>query len=134
MKGLKKWQVALMIMGVLIGGLFYAKEAMEKNLEALSQEQMQSFDMLKLEDGVFKGSYSALPVMAKVEVTIQDKVIKDIQLVQHNNGQGADAESILTEVVNRQNVNVEVVSGATNSSMVILKAVEDALIKSAGIQ
>lgn len=128
----KKALIIIMIMVILIGGVLYTIGFITHNFESLSQVKMQSFDMSKIKNGVFKGSYSSLPVSATVEVTIQDKSIIQINLLKHFNGQGTKAESILNQVVDRQNVNVDTISGATYSSIVILKAVEDALNKSVG--
>ncbi|WP_313562885.1 FMN-binding protein [Ruminiclostridium cellobioparum] len=40
---------------------------------------------------------------------------------------GAKAEAIVDKIISEQSVTVDVISGATNSSKVILKAVENAL-------
>lgn len=50
-----------------------------------------------------------------------------IDLVKHNHGKGASAEIITDKVTEAQSLDVDIVSGATSSSKVILKAIEDAL-------
>ena len=42
-------------------------------------------------------------------------------------GKGSQAEKIVNEVVNKQSLDVDLVSGATISSKVIIKSVENAL-------
>jgi uncharacterized protein with FMN-binding domain len=49
--------------------------------------------------------------------------------VKHVNGQGKPAEVITEKVIETQSLQVDVVSGATYSSKVILKAIENALAK-----
>jgi uncharacterized protein with FMN-binding domain len=60
-------------------------------------------------------------------VTINNHKITGIELVKHNHGQGAPAEVITGKVVEAQTLEVDIVSGATYSSKVILKAIENAL-------
>ena len=68
-----------------------------------------------------------MPVSAKVSVTIKDHRIESIELLEHNNGQGAGAEVIPSIVVEKQTMQIDTISGATYSSKVILKAIENAL-------
>jgi len=48
-------------------------------------------------------------------------------ILEHDNGKGGKAEKIVDDVIKAQSLNVDVVSGATVSSKVILKAGEMAL-------
>lgn len=68
-------------------------------------------------------------VKSVVLVKVQDHFIKDIKIVKHRNGKGAKAEIITVEVIKKQSLKVDAVTGATASSNVILKAIEDALKK-----
>ncbi|MBQ2744092.1 MAG: FMN-binding protein [Lachnospiraceae bacterium] len=89
-----------------------------------------SFDDIDLEnikDGVYDGEYDAGYIYARVEVEIIKGEIISIHLVEHRNEQGKKAESILEDVVSNQKIDVDAVSGATNSSNVIKKAIENAL-------
>lgn len=81
------------------------------------------------EDGQYFGEYDVNFISAKVEVDIKDKKISDIKLIEHKNERGAKAEVIPERVVNSQSLKVDAVSGATNSSKVILKAIQNALDK-----
>lgn len=102
---------------------------LEKNLDELTTMEIKDVDLSKVKDGTFTGYYQVLPVDAKVEVTVENHVIKNIKLVEHGNGKGQAAEVIPQMVVEAQSLDVEAVSGATYSSMVILKAIEKALIE-----
>ena len=67
-------------------------------------------------------------VYAKVKVTVQSGVITNIDILEHKNGRGSSAEVVADRIIEEQKINVEAVSGATNSSTVIKKAVENALM------
>lgn len=52
---------------------------------------------------------------------------RNITILQHDNGLGSTAESIVNDVVQEQSLDIDAVSGATVSSKYILKAVENAI-------
>ena len=66
-------------------------------------------------------------VYAKVEVTVQNGVITNIDILEHKNRRGSHAEVVVDRIIEEQKIDVDAVSGATNSSTVIKKAVENAL-------
>jgi uncharacterized protein with FMN-binding domain len=90
--------------------------------------EIAQINLSAIEDGIYIGSYFAFPVSAQVSVTVKDHVITAIELVKHENGQGAPAEVIPGKVIESQSLQVDSVSGATYSSRVILKAIENALL------
>ena len=81
------------------------------------------------EDGKYIGEFDADVISAKVEVEIKNKKISNINILEHKNERGTPAEVITKKVVDAQNLKVDTISGATNSSKVILKAIENALTK-----
>lgn len=78
-------------------------------------------------DGSYIGAYDAGYIYAKVQVTVKDGFITEITILEHDNERGQKAEVITGTIVKEQKINVDAVSGATNSSLVIKKAVENAL-------
>ncbi len=96
-------------------------------LESLKDISVKDVDLSAIPDGTFTGKHEVFPVMVTVEVTVSNHVITEIKLVRHFNGQGQEAESIPDTVVEKQSLAVDVVSGATYSSKVILLAIKDAL-------
>mgnify|MGYP000557276605 CR=1 FL=1 len=84
-------------------------------------------DLINISDGLYTGEYSAGVVKAFVEVQVKDNRITDIIIKEHDNGLGKPAEKITEEIILHQSLNVDVISGATLSSNVIRKAVEEAL-------
>lgn len=85
----------------------------------------------KLADGVYEGSYRHGPNSAKVRVIISQGKIVDIELLKHfASWKGDKANEIIPQrIVAEQSTAVDAVSGATNSSRVIMNAVQKALEK-----
>lgn len=126
----KPIKVILVILGVVVllivaGVIFFS--SVNRDLEALADIPMKDVDLSSVSDGTYEGDYSSFPVSVTVEVTVRDHRIADINLLKHVNGQGQTAESITETVIREQSLEVDLVSGATYSSKVILLAVEDAL-------
>lgn len=123
----------LLILGALLviaAGFFAARglfARLEANLAELVAMEMSNLNLANIEDGTYVGSYSMFPVTAEVKVTVQDHLITSIELTKHNHGKGAAAEVIPSKVVEAQSLQVDAVSGATYSSKVIMKAIENAL-------
>jgi len=80
-----------------------------------------------LEDGQYIGEFEKGLVAAEVTVLVRDHAIESIEILRHDNGKGKKAERIVDDIVARQSLQVDIISGATYSSTVILKAVENAL-------
>lgn len=100
-----------------------------RQVDAIS---ISDVNLTDVPDGVYEGSCKTLLVSADVKVTVQDHQIKEIELVRHDHGQGSSAEVIPDRILEAQSLEVDIVSGATASSKVILKAVENALTLGAG--
>lgn len=88
-----------------------------------------TFNLAALADGAYTGACNNGLVSAKVEVAVQDHAIADVRILEHRNGMGKAAESIVDTVTAQQSLEVDTVSGATLSSQTILKAIENALSK-----
>ena len=86
-----------------------------------------------LQDGVYEGSYSSFPNSAKVEVTVAEQRIAKVEIIEHfASSRGKRAEDAIPKrIVEEQSTEVDAVSGATNSSRVIMNAAQDALKKAA---
>ena len=84
-------------------------------------------DASNIPDGVYVGDYDVSLIYAKVEVFVENEAISDIKILEHRNGRGANAERIIADIVAQQKLDVDAITGATNSSIVIKKAVDNAL-------
>ena len=118
--------VLVIILGVIIGAKLFMN-SIEANMKELTVLTIPNVDITNAEDGTYEGSYEVFPVAAKVKVTLENHKIKAIELIEHKNGQGKAAEVLPDKVVEAQTLDVDIVSGATYSSKVILKAIENAL-------
>ncbi|NVM26832.1 MAG: FMN-binding protein [Desulfobacterales bacterium] len=84
----------------------------------------------KLVDGSYEGSYEAGPNKAVVKVAIKNNEIVSIQILKHRAWKGKKAESVIPGIIiEKQSTEVDAVSGATNSSRVIMNAVQRAIEK-----
>lgn len=101
----------------------------EDNMSSLLTVEIEEINLSAVEDGIFEGSYKALPIDVTVKVLVVDHAITDIEILKHFNGQGEAAEIITESVITAQSLSVDAISGATYSSKVILKAIENALQK-----
>ncbi len=89
--------------------------------------ELVSPDLALIADGTYVGSHRSGLVSAKVELTVKDHAISSFVIKKHRCGKGRPAEAIAARVLEKQTLAVDVVSGATASSRVILKAAEKAL-------
>lgn len=128
---MKKKYKALIIVGaiavVLAAAGFIGISILQTNLEELKKTELKNIDLSAIPDGVYTGSYSRFPGSAEVSVTVSGHKITDITLIKHVSGRGQAAGAVTGRVVEAQSLGVDVVSGATTSSKVILLAIEDAL-------
>ena len=116
---------ALLVIGLLAGGLYLKSIGDYKaKVNALTFDEI---DLTKVEDGVYEGQCDTGVVRVRVQVTIRNHQLESIELLEHENGRGTPAEAILDQMVQNQTTAVDAVSGATCSSKVIRKAVENAL-------
>ena len=97
--------------------------------QAVRETTVDEINISDVPDGIYIGEYDVNFIYAKVEVTVQDGKITNIELLEHKNERGKPAEAILGKMIDAQRINVDAVSGATNSSTVIKKAAENALKK-----
>lgn len=128
-KGIRKMiivVVALVIIG--IGGFaIHSLLRNEKYQNAIKNIRIQEVNLETIDDGKYIGEYDVDYISAKVKVTVDKHEIKSIDCIYHNNDRGEKATSILDSMVSEQKIKVDTISGATNSSKVLQKAVELAL-------
>ena len=129
-----KRSVRILILGLsivmLLGiGSFFAFSHIEQRLLNLENLPVMHEIPRSLADGTYDGTYSTFPIKVRVQVHVVNKQMQAIELLEHRNGQGSAASAILDDVVAKQSLTVDTISGATYSSIVMLKAVEDALNK-----
>ena len=128
----KRHIVLIVLLSILIVGaaaVLLAYNSINESLKELEVMPIRDIDLTQIADGTYDGVWSTFPVAAEVRVTVKNHAITVIQLVKHDNGMGSAAEVLPEKVIEAQSLNVDIVSGATHSSKVILKAIENALEK-----
>jgi len=116
----------LLFLIALIFMVVYLKNVADYK-KAVKETTFSGIDISNIPDGVYAGEYDVDFVYAKVEVTVQNGTVTNIDILEHKNGRGKPAEIITDRIIEEQKIDVDTISGATNSSIVIKKAVENAL-------
>ncbi len=96
----------------------------KKELKAL---KIENIDFKKVGNGEYAGEYNININSARVRVFVKDGVVQKIDILKHHHGPGYGADKIPEEIIKKQTLEVDAVSGATKSSIVLKKAVENAL-------
>ncbi|MBN7575871.1 MULTISPECIES: FMN-binding protein [Clostridium] len=115
----------VVLSGIIIGGKYLISvRNYQRTIKGLT---INKVDLSKIPDGKYIGSYDVNLISAKVSVTVKNHKIENIDLLEHKTDRGKPAEVIPDMVVKAQSLQVDNISGATNSSKTILKAIENAL-------
>ena len=118
--------VMLLVLISLVWGIIYLKSVTDYK-QAVKETTFEEINISDISDGVYIGEYDVNFIYAKVEVTVQNGEITNINILEHRNERGKAAEAITNKIVDEQKIDVDAISGATTSSTVIKKAVENAL-------
>ena len=118
--------ILLLLLIGLICGLVYLKKVADYK-RAVGETTIGEIDIADVSDGIYIGEYDVNFIYAKVEVTVENGKIVSINILKHRHERGKAAETIIDKIIDEQKIDVDAVSGATNSSTVIKKAVENAL-------
>jgi uncharacterized protein with FMN-binding domain len=76
--------------------------------------------------GTYEGSATCLHVVARVRVTVSSTGVSSVELLKRPFG---NMDLLVDRIVKAGGVPVDVITGATVSSKVVMKAVDDALMK-----
>lgn len=129
--------VLLVVVGVFALGMGGMLLAAEPGLREARELVIADVDFASLRDGSYQGAYQGVKDSLRdttVQVTVASGRVTGIQVT---GGAMANEPSLrllgglLDRVVQAQSLQVDVVSGATVSSQVLLKAVENALSQAA---
>ncbi len=124
----KKIIFIVLVVIIVLGGAngakyYYELSSYRKAVNAIS---IGEIDLTVIPDGIYTGSFNTIWIKATVEVTVKGHRIVDIML-DHYHDRGETADVIPDKVIAAQSLQVDTISGATNSSKIILKAIENAL-------
>jgi uncharacterized protein with FMN-binding domain len=129
----RKTKVLIIILSLLAfliaAGIFGFVNMSQSASRGAENLVFENIDMNKVADGTYEGEADAGLVFVKVQVTVKDHQITDIELLEHRNGMGKKAEVIVDDMVDKNSFDVDTISGATLSSDTIKSAVSVALKK-----
>ncbi len=112
--------VMILLLIDLVWGIIYLKSVADYR-QAVRETTFEDINISDIPDGVYVGEYDVDFIYAKVEVTVQNGEIANINILEHRHERGKTAEVITDSIVDEQKIDVDAISGATNSSTVIKK-------------
>ena len=88
---------------------------------------IDKIDLSKVKDGIYTGFCDMILVNAMIHVTVKNKKITELILLEHRYNKDYSGAGVIENILQKQSLEVDCVSGATISSRAILKATERAL-------
>jgi uncharacterized protein with FMN-binding domain len=129
MKMFLKIALSVVIVLVLVagGGIFYMTRGLESGSKLIINDVKPSL----LVDGTYNGKYGSGRWANAVNVIIKDKKIIEIDVVRNLAfpPKPEVTRELINRVIQKQNSNVDVISGSTVSCKSYLKSIENALKK-----
>lgn len=128
-----KKTVAKILMALLIAPLAVWSGCSPKQIEIQSSGASQKVDLSRVPDGTLLGSHVQDSVEFKVEVTVVQRQITRIDIldadgrVLNKKCARCSAEVLIAEIIQEQTLEVDAISGATTTTQSILQAVKNAL-------
>ncbi|UCF70143.1 MAG: FMN-binding protein [candidate division WOR-3 bacterium] len=116
--------ILLALIIVLGGALFFRTWLMAKHIQSI---EIEDVDLSKIDDGVYPGVFADFLVAIKLNVTVKEHQITNIEIIEQRSGPGYEALETVDRILEAQSPKVEAVTGATGSSRTIMIAVQNAL-------
>ena len=130
-KAAKKGIISVVCLAVVVGLFFGGRLLIDtmRYRRIISEIELRTPNLAQVQDGTFNGSFDAILVSADIDVIVENNRIVEVIINDHYFGRDSavEAEVVAIDVVDAQSLDVDTVSGATNSSLVILKAIQLAL-------
>jgi uncharacterized protein with FMN-binding domain len=120
---------ALAIAPLLIAHIVFCVTSLGEYKRDVAAISFSDFEISAVADGRYTGECDVGYIFARVRVTVSGGSVTNIELLEHRNERGKAGEGVIDRILSGQHTDVDAVSGATNSSKVIKKAVENALEK-----
>ncbi len=125
---MKKYIVFIIII-VLAALVFFFSRKMREEGKMVASLKVENVDFKKVKNGEYSGECLGDLITAKVNVSVKNGAVSKIDIIEHKHGPGRGADKITEDIIKKQSLEVDAVTGASNSSIVIRKAVENALRK-----
>jgi uncharacterized protein with FMN-binding domain len=129
----------LIVLGILVLGMGIGFLVMEPGRREAMNLTMEDLDLSGLKDGIYTGEYKGTKDSlrnCKVEVTVAAGKVTAVKVLEGSLAKGdtpvvirggQTIDVLFNRVIDAQSLQVDVISGATITSRVHLKAVENAL-------
>lgn len=129
----KRVKIPLIILAVLVvlgaaGGLLFSR-VVKKFETYLATVEIKPVDLNTVSDGTYSARVNTGVIIVELEADVEDHILRDIRLIEHRQGQGAAAEKIIPRILEEQRIDVDTISGATYSSLVIQDTLARALTR-----
>jgi len=124
-------KVAIMMSLILIGiSVFITLSgcALTKYKKKIASTEINSINLERIKDGEYEGFYDVYLINARVIVKVESNKIVSIKLIEHKHDRHS-GEPMIQKVIDNQSLEIDAISGATNSCKTVLKAIEIALNK-----
>ena len=124
-------KVVIMMSLILIGiSVFMALSgcALTKYKKKIASTEINSINLERIKDGEYEGFYDVYLINARVIVKVESNKIVSIKLIEHKHDRHS-GEPMIQKVIDNQSLEIDAISGATNSCKTVLKAIEIALSK-----
>lgn len=120
--------LAVLLGLVIIGWLWLSGAFGNDNLQQLKDEPIETLDVSMLDDGVYTGTkHYTDAIYMTVAVTVTNHSISAIEIVADETARGDRVLDLTDVIISDQSLEVDAVSGATISSLLLVHAVQDAI-------
>lgn len=124
MKKYFKIFIIIFIIFIISAGIY-----LNYGLKDITNIAINPIDITKLEDGVYTGSFNYGRWTNEVSVTVKNKKIVSIDVLRKVQFEQSNiTQDIINRVIEKQNTDIDIVSGATATSKAYLKSIENALL------
>jgi uncharacterized protein with FMN-binding domain len=128
---MKIWKKILIGLGafvlvIILLGIAFSIRARQM-IKVFESADIEDVDLTHIADGVYAGEFGEFLVNVKLEVTIKDHKITEINIIDQRSSPDHEARETVDRILEAQSPKVDVVTGATGSSMCIMLAVQKAL-------
>ena len=123
-------RIVLVVVAVIVlaaaGGTFYITRGLNEGAKV----QIGNVDLATVADGVYDGKYKSGRWTNELNVTVKEHKITDIKVVKDVTfSNEASAQQLFDKIIDKQEIAVDAVSGATVTSKAYQKSIENALSK-----
>jgi len=118
----------IVIVILVLGGILFLFAT--RGLKKVKNLPLEDIDISSIPDGEYKGSFTGYRWSNTVRVNVKGGKITDFEVVEEKM-QGGDEvmNAVRDKLIEKQDIHIDAVSGASANTRAYLKAVEDALKK-----